>query len=98
MRIQELADQLSDVEPDGLGGDARVVRRRDHPHGLDETTFRELFTDSTDVLLSFHGFPGAVRQLLHGHPDNDRSMCAAHRAGHDTQALQHGGAQQVSTW
>ena len=49
-----------------------LVRRRDHPHGLDETTFRELFTDSTDVLFSFHGFPGAVHQLLHGRPETDR--------------------------
>jgi xylulose-5-phosphate/fructose-6-phosphate phosphoketolase len=49
-----------------------LVRRRDHPHGLDETTFRELFTDSTDVVFSFHGYPGAVHQLLHGRPQTDR--------------------------
>ena len=49
-----------------------LVRRRDHPHGLDETTFRELFTDSTDVVFSFHGYPGAVHQLLHGRPETDR--------------------------
>ena len=34
--------------------------------------FRELFTDALDVVFAFHGFPGAVHQLLHGRPDADR--------------------------
>ncbi len=49
-----------------------LVRRRDHPHGMDETLFRELFTDSVDVVFSFHGYPGAIHQLVHGRPDADR--------------------------
>ncbi len=49
-----------------------LTRRRDHPHGMDETLFRELFTDSVDVVFAFHGYPGAVHQLLHGRPDADR--------------------------
>ncbi|MDX6205663.1 MAG: xylulose-5-phosphate/fructose-6-phosphate phosphoketolase [Frankiales bacterium] len=49
-----------------------LIRRRDHPHGMDETLFRELFTDSTDVVFAFHGFPGAVHQLVHGRPSADR--------------------------
>src|SRR3712207_6937134 len=35
-----------------------LVRRRDHPHGMDETLFRELFTDHVDVVFAFHGYPG----------------------------------------
>ena len=50
----------------------RLVRPSDHPHGMDETFFSELFTDSTDVVFAFHGFPGAVHQLLHGRPHPDR--------------------------
>ncbi len=49
-----------------------LIRRRDHPHGMDETLFRELFTDSTDVIFAFHGFPGAIHQLVHGRPESDR--------------------------
>jgi xylulose-5-phosphate/fructose-6-phosphate phosphoketolase len=50
----------------------RLVRPADHPHGMDPTFFSELFTDTTDVVFSFHGFPGAVHQLLHGRPHPDR--------------------------
>jgi xylulose-5-phosphate/fructose-6-phosphate phosphoketolase len=49
-----------------------LPRRKDHPHGMDETLFRELFTDQVDVVFAFHGYPGAIHQLLHGRPDADR--------------------------
>ncbi|TCC16073.1 phosphoketolase [Kribbella sindirgiensis] len=49
-----------------------LVRHRDHPHGMDETLFNELFTDHVDVVFAFHGYPGAVHQLVHGRPDADR--------------------------
>jgi xylulose-5-phosphate/fructose-6-phosphate phosphoketolase len=49
-----------------------LPRRRDHPHGMDETLFRELFTDQVDVVFAFHGYPGAIHQLVHGRPDADR--------------------------
>ena len=49
-----------------------LPRPKDHPHGMSETLFRELFTDSVDVVFSFHGFPGAIHQLVHGRPDADR--------------------------
>ena len=53
-----------------------LPRPQDHPHGLDNTLFRELFTDHVDVVFAFHGFPGAIHQLVHGRPDADRSMSA----------------------
>lgn len=43
-----------------------------HPNGMSATYFRELFTDDTDVVFAFHGFPGAIHQLVHGRPDVDR--------------------------
>ena len=49
-----------------------LPRRKDHPHGMDETLFKELFTDGVDVVFSFHGYPGAIHQLVHGRPDTDR--------------------------
>ena len=49
-----------------------LPRRQDHPHGMDETLFNELFTDHVDVVFAFHGYPGAIHQLVHGRPDTDR--------------------------
>ena len=49
-----------------------LPRRKDHPHGMDETSFKELFTDHVDVVFAFHGYPGAIHQLVHGRPDADR--------------------------
>ena len=39
---------------------------------MSDTLFRELFTDAVDVVFAFHGYPGAVHQLVHGRPDADR--------------------------
>lgn len=49
-----------------------LVRPRDHPHGMEDNRFTELFTDTVDVVFSFHGYPGAIHQLVHGRPDADR--------------------------
>jgi xylulose-5-phosphate/fructose-6-phosphate phosphoketolase len=49
-----------------------LPRSKDHPHGMSETMFRELFTDDVDVVFAFHGYPGAIHQLVHGRPDADR--------------------------
>jgi xylulose-5-phosphate/fructose-6-phosphate phosphoketolase len=71
---QILAERLPDLK-------VRVVnvvdlmtlpRPKDHPHGMDPTLFRELFTDHVDVVFAFHGYPGAIHQLVHGRPDADR--------------------------
>jgi xylulose-5-phosphate/fructose-6-phosphate phosphoketolase len=56
-----------------------LSRRRDHPHGMSDTRFRELFTDSVDVVYSFHGYPGAVHQLVHGRPDAGRFHVRGYR-------------------
>jgi xylulose-5-phosphate/fructose-6-phosphate phosphoketolase len=49
-----------------------LVRPRDHPHGMSADAFVELFTDTVDVVFAFHGFPGAIHQLVHGRPHADR--------------------------
>ena len=49
-----------------------MMRPKDHPHGMDPTLFNELFTDHVDVVFAFHGYPGAIHQLVHGRPDADR--------------------------
>ncbi|MER7276201.1 phosphoketolase family protein [Dactylosporangium sp. NPDC000244] len=49
-----------------------LPRPKDHPHGMSQTQFTELFTDTVDVIFAFHGYPGAIHQLVHGRPDADR--------------------------
>ena len=39
-----------------------------HPHGLSEEAFEALFTGDKPVILNFHGYPGAVKQLLYNRP------------------------------
>jgi xylulose-5-phosphate/fructose-6-phosphate phosphoketolase len=52
-----------------------LSRPKDHPNGMSAELFRDLFTDTQDVVFSFHGYPGAIHQLVHGRPDADRFHC-----------------------
>jgi xylulose-5-phosphate/fructose-6-phosphate phosphoketolase len=45
---------------------------QEHPHGMSDDAFRDLFTEDADVVFAFHGYPGAVHQLLHGRPKPER--------------------------
>lgn len=49
-----------------------LARPKDHPNGMSDRFFEELFTAGTDVIFSFHGYPGAIHQLVHGRSDADR--------------------------
>lgn len=37
-----------------------------HAHGMPDERFVELFTADTDVIFAFHGYPGAIHQIVHG--------------------------------
>jgi xylulose-5-phosphate/fructose-6-phosphate phosphoketolase len=43
-----------------------------HPHGMDEETFVKLFTEDADVVFSFHGYPRAIHEILHGRTNAQR--------------------------
>ena len=43
-----------------------------HPHGVDEATFIENFTEDKPVVFAFHGYPRAIHQLMHGRPNAHR--------------------------
>jgi xylulose-5-phosphate/fructose-6-phosphate phosphoketolase len=43
-----------------------LLPQDDHPHGFSDEHFGQLFTDGTDVIFAFHGYPRAVHELLHG--------------------------------
>jgi xylulose-5-phosphate/fructose-6-phosphate phosphoketolase len=50
----------------------RLFSPREHPHGMPDELFVELFTRDIDVCFSFHGYPGAIHQLLHARPNAHR--------------------------
>jgi len=42
----------------------------EHPHGMSDARFAELFPHDVDVVFAFHGYAGAIHQVIHGraHP------------------------------
>jgi xylulose-5-phosphate/fructose-6-phosphate phosphoketolase len=45
---------------------------REHPHGMPEDRFVDLFTRDTHVCFSFHGYAAGIHQLLHARPNASR--------------------------
>lgn len=43
-----------------------------HPHGMTEKKFRDIFTDTTDVVFAFHGYVRIIHDLVHGRPQPER--------------------------
>ena len=43
-----------------------LEKESEHPHGLDAPLFEALFTPDAPVIVNFHGYPSAVKQLLFG--------------------------------
>lgn len=50
-----------------------------HPHGLDDDLFEALFTADRSVIVNFHGYPSAVKQLLFGRRGCDRFTINGYR-------------------
>jgi xylulose-5-phosphate/fructose-6-phosphate phosphoketolase len=45
---------------------------REHPHGMSEEKFDELFPPEIPVIFSFHGYAGAIHELLHARENPKR--------------------------
>jgi len=43
-----------------------------HPHTLDNESFNSLFTETKPVVINFHGYPSAIKQLLFGRSNPSR--------------------------
>ena len=56
-----------------------LASRDEHPHGMSEARFVELFGEKTHVIFAFHGYPGAVHALLHGRPNAHRFHVRGYR-------------------
>ncbi|HUM11116.1 MAG TPA: phosphoketolase family protein [Myxococcaceae bacterium] len=44
----------------------------EHPHGMDEQRFVDLFTRDRHVVFAFHGYPLGIHHTLHGRPNAAR--------------------------
>jgi xylulose-5-phosphate/fructose-6-phosphate phosphoketolase len=51
----------------------------DHPHGMTDERFVELFGSDTPVIFAFHGYPGTVHQVLHGREQAGRFHVRGYR-------------------
>ncbi len=49
-----------------------LISHDDHPHGLEKTTFTDLFTDNQPVIFAFHGYPRVIHELVHHRPNPGR--------------------------
>jgi xylulose-5-phosphate/fructose-6-phosphate phosphoketolase len=67
IRVVNVIDLMTLASPD------------EHPHGMPDDQFVELFTRDTDVVFAFHGYPGSVHQFLHGRPRADRFHVRGYR-------------------
>lgn len=43
-----------------------------HPHGLSEKHFSDIFTDNLHVVFAFHGYARVIHDLVHGRPEPER--------------------------
>ena len=43
-----------------------------HPHGMDESSFVNLFTRNKPVIFAFHGYQRAIHEVVHGRPNAER--------------------------
>jgi xylulose-5-phosphate/fructose-6-phosphate phosphoketolase len=44
----------------------------DHPHGMNETAFVDLFTADKPVIFAFHGYQRAIHEIIHGRVNTER--------------------------
>jgi xylulose-5-phosphate/fructose-6-phosphate phosphoketolase len=50
----------------------KLFSPREHPHGMTDDEFEAVFTRDTHVVFSFHGYAGAIHQLLHARTNPSR--------------------------
>ncbi len=43
-----------------------LKKHKEHPHGMDELSFNDLFTKDKPVVFAFHGYPRVIHDIVHG--------------------------------
>ncbi len=50
----------------------KLMHCNDHPHGIDQSMFYELFTEDKHVVFAFHGHPRVIHELIFHHLPEQR--------------------------
>lgn len=50
----------------------KLMHCNDHPHGIDQAAFCDLFTEDKPVVFGFHGHPRVIHELVFHHVKNSR--------------------------
>jgi xylulose-5-phosphate/fructose-6-phosphate phosphoketolase len=50
----------------------RLQPESEHPHGLSEMDFDDLFTKDTPVIFAFHGYPWLIHRLIYRRANHDK--------------------------
>jgi xylulose-5-phosphate/fructose-6-phosphate phosphoketolase len=67
VRVVNVVDLMALFSPD------------EHPHGMADDAFVGLFEEASEVVFAFHGYAGAVHQLVHGRPNPSRFHVRGYR-------------------
>ena len=51
---------------------AVLMSPAEHPHGMDNLYFQELFTESAPVIFAHHGYRWSIHSMIHGRPNEAR--------------------------
>jgi len=51
---------------------AVLMSADEHPHGMDNLSFSELFTETAPVLFAHHGYRWSIHSMIHGRPNEAR--------------------------
>jgi len=49
-----------------------LMSKQEHPHGIDESEFIELFTENQHIIFAFHGHPAVIHDLIYSRTDPER--------------------------
>ena len=50
----------------------RLFPQEDHPHGMTDEDFVQLFTEEQPIIFAFHGYQRLIHEVVHGHPRPSR--------------------------
>ncbi len=57
----------------------KIAAPGEHPHGMPDAEFEQLFPRDREVIFAFHGYPNLVHGLLHGRPGAARFHVRGYR-------------------
>ena len=59
----------------------KLQSNKQHPHGLSDDNYNELFTISKPVIFAFHGYPNLIHQLVYKRVNNNLHVHGYHEEG-----------------